>query len=300
MVGQETAVNAGQVDPVGTFDPLLSAVAPKGEWPFYRGGYNLWPNPKALETARIRLMTMGNSTSLWPDAAWAIELGNGLKSQGFDVALAHGAGKGNSSSQELLRVVRDMPALKPDLVLSLSGICDIGYMINAKTYPFAHKYIRRFVDYALEHGFSTAATYGYPDLASPAEIWCRNQKMSRALTQAMGVDQIVFLQPVQGFGSYPWTDEEKAFYARKAEVVLKSINKPYGDCVVEFYTQVRAAIAADPDDYHHIIDLTEVFADCPGAYRDHRHQSAKGVAKIAQQMLPHVVAALNKGVQANG
>lgn len=300
MTGDKAVESASQFDPVGTFDPLLSAVAPKGEWPFYRAGYNLWPNPRALETAAIRLMTMGNSTSLWPDAAWAIELGIALKSRGFDVALAHGAGKGNSSSQELLRLVRDMPALKPQLVLSLSGICDIGYLINAKSYPFAHKYIRRFVEYAVEHGFSAASTYGYPDPASPAEIWCRNQKMALALTRAMGVGQIVFLQPVQGFGTYPWSEEEKRFFERKAEVVLQSINKTYGECVAEFYTEVRSIIAAHPEDYPHIVDLTEAFADCPGAYRDHRHQSAKGVSEIARQMLPHVVAALRQGVHAVG
>lgn len=31
-----------QRDPIGTLDAYLSAVSPRGDYPFYRAGYMLW------------------------------------------------------------------------------------------------------------------------------------------------------------------------------------------------------------------------------------------------------------------
>lgn len=293
MDRKEKIAELGRRDPIGVFDPLLAAVSPKGEYPFYRAGYMLWPHPRAAEAAALRLMSIGNSTSLWPDAAWSQALAGRLQAEGLDIGLWHGAGKGNTSSQELLRVVRDAPAIRPDLIVSLSGICDIGHLLNSRGYPFAHKYTRRVLDFAQAHDLADEITYGYPDPVSPAQSWCRNQRMARVLAEDMGIPYIVFLQPVQGYGTYDMSPEEEAFFAEKAGVILKAIDKPYGQCVTEFYDEVRAIIAADPARHDHVIDFTEVFADCPGAYRDHRHQSAAGVAHLAARMLPLILRVLS-------
>lgn len=284
----ETAGKDPKHDQVGMFDPLLAAVAPRGEYPFYRAGYMLWPHPRAAEAAAVRLMTIGNSTSLWPVSDWSRVMAERLKAQGHDIGLWHGAGKGNTSSQELLRVVRDAPAIGPRLIVSLSGICDIGHLLNSKNYPFAHKYIRRMLGLVQKHGLAEEITYGYPDPVSPAESWCRNQRMARVLAEDMGIPYLCFLQPVQGDGPYPMTAEERAFFETKAAVVLKAIDKPYGQCVTEFYDEVRAILAADPDRHDHVIDITDAFAGTPGAYRDHRHQGPEGVARLAEVIAGHL------------
>ena len=120
-------------DPIGLYDPYMGAVSPVGQHKYVAGGYKIWPeNRAAVQAADLRIMSMGNSTSLWPSAAWSLELGQMLTTPERKVAVYNGAGKGNTSSQELLRVMRDAPGIAPHVILSLSGICDIGYLLNAK------------------------------------------------------------------------------------------------------------------------------------------------------------------------
>lgn len=280
-------------DSVGLYDPLLAAIGPKGKHPHFRGGYKIWPDADRVNTAKWRLMCIGNSTSLWPDAAWSLELGKLLLAADHSVSIFNGAGKGNSSSQEVMRVLRDVSGIKPDIIVSLSGICDIGYLLNGKGMPFRHKYTRRVLDGAKSAGLISDVVYGYPNELSPAEVWCLNQRLAKAAAEVQGVPLVTFLQAVQGYGTYSQSPEEVAFYATKSPVILKAADKPYGECVIEFYTEVKQIMAATPKTYAHVVDFTEVFADCPGAYRDHRHQSPKGVLHLSQKMMPIVVGALS-------
>ena len=277
-------------DQIGLFDPLLSAIGPRGSHKYFQGGYKVWPDSERVAQANVRIMAIGNSTSLWPDAAWSLHLGQSLADKGVKVAIYNGAGKGNTSSQEVLRVLRDTPAIKPNIIVSLSGICDIGYLLNAKNYPFSHKYSRRVMSHAKEEGVISGVNYGFPDDRSPAQIWCYNQRMKKILAEEQGARAITILQPVQGFGSYPQSADEKLHFSQKAPVILKAADKPYSECVKEFYTEVLDMIRKNPELYGDFIDFTDVFADCPGAYRDHRHQSQVGVEYLAKEIESIVMA----------
>jgi len=127
-------------DKIGLYDPYLSAIGPKGDHPHFKGGYKVWPDGARVARADLRLMCIGNSTSLWPTAAWSLDLGKLLTRDDRIVAIYNGAGKGNTSSQEVVRVLRDAPGIQPHMIISLSGICDVGYLLNTKNYPFRHKY----------------------------------------------------------------------------------------------------------------------------------------------------------------
>lgn len=279
-------------DEIQFFDPYLSVIGPTGGHRRVVGGYKLWPEAEPEGPVR-RVLSMGNSTSLLPYYPWATQVCDALNNEGFGVEFWHGAGKGNTSSQELMRVVRDAPVIGPDLIVSLSGICDIGYLLNAPEHPHLHKYARRIYGFAREADLVTRSlVYGPPDTASPAEVWCRNQRMIRILADGLGIKVVCFLQPVQGYGAYPQSAAERAMFEQKAAVVLAGADKPYGQCVTEFYEGVRAIMAADPAAFDHVVDLTDVFADCPGAYRDHRHQTETGVAHLAGRMLPELRARL--------
>lgn len=210
-----------------------------------------------------------------------------------EVAVFNGAGIGSFSSQEVIRILRDAPGIGPDLVLSLSGICDLGYILNAKNLPFRHRYMRDANDGLVDNGLVDALAYVYPDTARPAEIWCRNQRFAKALCDQLSIEIYVFLQSVQGYGAYPQSPEEEAAFEEKYKVVLKAANKPYGVCITEFYTEVLDITGSDPEAYAHIVDITDAFADCPGAYSDHRYQSATGTTHLAAKLLPYVQARLD-------
>lgn len=280
--------NITKDDPIDVYDPYLSAIDGRRDYPHMRGGYKIWPDGKRVELAQHRILCIGNSTSLWPSADWSMQVGKALLAKSLPIAIYNGAGKGNTSSQELMRVIRDTSGIAPTLIVSLSGICDIGYLLNAKNQPFSHKYTRRLMTFLRDNDEIGDISYGYPDPSTPAQAWCRNQYLMGIVAEGLGCHIVTFLQAVQGFGAYPYSPEETAFFDKKAKIVLKAIDTSYGDCVTDFYTEVKEIIAARPADFAHVVDFTDVFADCPEAYRDHRHQSEVGVAHLAARILPIV------------
>lgn len=285
---QDKPIQSPEID---VYDPFMGSVNPPGGYANFTGGYKIWPEDKvASAAANLRIMSMGNSTNLWPSAAWSMELGEMLSEHpaltAHKIAVYNGAGKGNTSSQEVLRVLRDAPGIAPHMILSLSGICDIGHLLNLRTNPFSHKYTRQVLNLVRNTETVGTLAYGYPHEVSTAVTWCRHQRMARVIADEMGIPIVVFLQPVQGYGRYDQSPEEFAFLDEKSKVVIKAANKPYIDCVTDFYTEVLQIIAANPVAYNHVVDFTDVFADCPGAYRDHRHQSPLGVTHLARKMLP--------------
>lgn len=269
---------------LGIYDPLLTTVQPKARYPHYKYGYKIWPSEEIAAEADFRIMAIGNSTSLWPSAAWSMRLGELLAERGLRVGIYNGAGKGHSSSQEILRVVRDAPAIRPDLIIALSGICDIGNITNSPRFPFFHKYTRQLANHLKEIGYAKIVVSGYLDQSPPAQVWCRNQRLARVLANELGIEYLTLLQPVQGFGAYPQSKEEEEFFATKSPVVLRGSMLPYGEAVTSFYTEVLAEIAKNPAKFDHVRDFTDVFGDCPGAYRDHRHQSDAGVDHLARRI----------------
>ncbi|MDE4193119.1 hypothetical protein [Phaeobacter gallaeciensis] len=275
-------------DKIGYFDFLLGAVSPPSGHKRMRGGYKIWPEGSGDPSLTLRLMTLGNSTGVWPKANWSQQVAEALVAEGTPTTVFHGAGKGATSTQEVLRVLRDAPGIEPHAIFSLSGITDIGYLMLPPNNPFAQKYVRRVMNFLADTNLVSDVLFGYPVHRSPAANWCHNQRMAKIIANGLGIPYFVFLQPVQGYGKYKQTPEERKFFESKAKVVLHAIGKPYGDCVIEFYEEVKEIIKASPEDFSHVIDFTDVFSDCPGAYRDHRHQNEVGIAHLAKNMLPVV------------
>jgi len=276
-------------DPIHYYDPLLSVISPPSRHKRMVGGYKLWPENEIDPASTVRIMSYGNSTGVWPKGNWSQLFADHLIEKGLSLTLFHGAGKGSTSSQEVVRVLRDAPQIKPHLIVSLSGVCDIGYLLNSPSNPFEHKYIKRTMDFLSASGAIREVIYGYPSRDTPAQTWCRNQRMARALADEMGIPIIVFLQPTQGFGDYSMNDEEAQLFNTKSRVILRGSGKSYAESVQEFYSEVLETITSNPEKYDHIIDFTNVFSDCPNAYRDHRHQNMTGVAHLAKKMLPIII-----------
>ena len=274
---------------IGVFDPLLGQVNARAAHPHYKGGYKIWPGVTDAARAKFKIMTIGNSTSLWPSYPWSLFLGQNLADKGYSVAIYNGAGKGHSSSQEVIRVVRDAPAIKPDLIVALSGICDIGYLVNAKGYPFLHKYSRDLTDLVKATGFAATTNPGYPDPATPAEVWCRNQRLAGVLAAELGINYLTILQPVMGYGKYTRSSGEDAMFRQKAAVVLKSYDRPYGEAVSAFYDEVFERMAAEPKRYAHVVSMVDVFDGQKEVYKDHRHLTELGCRNLADAIEKVVV-----------
>ena len=118
------------------YDPILGYAKMDNDM----AGYGLWPTNSRLTEKTLKVMVMGGSTSTWPLTTWSKLLCEKIKSRGRDCVIFNGAVEGYFSGQELLKVIRDAPAIKPDIVISLSGINDLGHLHNIHNLPMLHKY----------------------------------------------------------------------------------------------------------------------------------------------------------------
>ena len=279
----------------GWWDPLLTQISGPGKHQGYLdGGFKVMP-PTDVSDKALRVVLLGNSSSLWPDYPFALNAYSILEDRGHEFLFMNGSSKGFTSAQELLRVVRDVPALSPNFVFSFSGICDLGSICLANVrFPFHHKYGQSVSAAVRKAGIAPKGlSLGVPDFATAAERWCRHHRQARVLCEDIGAKYVAVLQPTMGYGRYPMSPTETDLLRSKADVNLRSNGKTYIESVNEFYDGVRDIVRADPERHSHVLYWTDIFEDTPGAYVDHRHPSAAGCVKLGTELAALLTTELN-------
>lgn len=222
---------------------------------------------------------------------WPKSLQQVLEARGICAEVYNGGVAGYSSSQDLLKLVRDALPLHPDLVIFLQGVNDAGFAHALPGHPMVHPYQKQFLESVTrEHGTpllpNVLALFrlfqdtekrlvkGYsmgPEVqVSPAEHWARNARLADAIVRASEAMSLVVLQPVLGVGAYTINDAEERLLRERGEKYLKGIR--------EFYA------AAQPlcHDMPFTLDLTNVFENTAGVYLDPRHQNLAGVEVLSE------------------
>ena len=230
----------------------------------------------------LRLLSLGGSTTSWRygrGGMWAKDLAIGI-SKRFkrEVQLFNGGVGGYSSSQELLRLVRDGQAIEPTLVVSLSGINDVGALHQVPSFPFAHHYQKQTAEVLKTRGDIDQISLGFPNHSRKSSVWLRNQKLMGAVAGANGAAFIGFLQPTMGVGRAHLNPDESREGDDNRHRPLGEIS--YAEGLAQFYSEAQEAL---PD--NGIEDLSGVFDGESGLYRDFRHQNRKGDKLISRAML---------------
>lgn len=94
------------------------------------------------DSTQVRVVVLGGSTSdgtLMP-YSWPEDLYQIMKDNRYNSVVYNGGVGGFSSSQELLKLIRDVIQLKPDIVISLDGINDISCIHSIQDYPYINPY----------------------------------------------------------------------------------------------------------------------------------------------------------------
>lgn len=261
----------------------------------------------------LRIVTLGGSTtdpliSLFlndPEADpesphnWSQDLVRIFQEKKIAAKVYNGGVSGYSSSQELLKLIRDTIHLKPHIVLVLNGVNEIGFCHALKTNPLIHPYQKKLMDSIIldNHQFLlpnikgllkllfrsndklTGANYGVvSESSSPVDNWHKNIYLSNAICNSLNIKYICFLQPTLGFGIYNASREERAWLKKKGPHYLKSMHKFY------MYAKQLARKNA------YCVDLTDIFAEQRNVYLDPRHLKAKGNRIIAEAIYREVMA----------
>lgn len=254
----------------------------------------------------LNIVALGGSTTDPIDREnWPMHLHKILTSNGWDAKVYNGGVSGYSSNQELLKLIRDVLPLDPDIVLSLSGINDLGFMHSINMHPMVHPYQQRVLDHLLVETppkfmpntmkfISRKKRESIPPLyriegrnlgtetsTTPAAQWARNVRLMHTIAAEMGTTYYCFLQPVLGVGSYVPTPQE----IKMLDEAISLSKDRYGNWLREFYTPTIREAAVLP----FVEDITDVFGADNDLYRDARHPNGEGYKRIAERIYQHLV-----------
>jgi len=280
------------------YDPLLgyahNPAMIRDEW--FAPGFVLHGKKEVEQGKTVRIVALGGSTTDGNNAfnlSWSKVLLRLMEERGIEAQILNGGVAGYTSSQELLKLIRDVLPLEPDIIVSLDGVNDLGYVHAIPEHPMVHEYQQYVMEYLangpepyflpntihlLNLSFKRVKlfddnrrgiNYGTTVNITSAKEWERNVRMMHAVSEEYGIPFLVFLQPTLGVGKYNISKEEEEKMLTNDEG--KKISG-YLKLVRDFYQEARESCKGMP----YCIDLVDVFHTQQNLYYDKRHPTIKG------------------------
>lgn len=228
-----------------------------------------------------RIVLLGNCTSI-PDKLgkiWVDYLHEHHSTKNY--TLYNGACTGYFSSQELLKLIRDVLLLKPKILIVFNGVIDATNANRQPDYLFYTKFECNLLEeyivgreeetrYKGMQQVPNKIAYGGRSSERNYECYVRNMRLMNAIAKEMDIHFLNFLQPSLYCNNYGLTDSEKAIF----ESFYKSgfIDSLY-QTAHDFYENVRKSLKEEAWFY----DMTSVFKGMKeGAYLDEIHYTMEG------------------------
>lgn len=235
-----------------------------------------------------RLLILGNSTSdvtqgNWTN--WIEQLSLIFKENNIDCFVIGGGITANTSSQELLRLIRDGIHLKPTAVISYSGITDaynehfndknlfvLDYQVDvAKIISNLYSKEKSSRPRTLGRSAIDSYDYGIKNDLSRGENLVLNQRLMHSICLELDIPFLCFLQPYLGS-----SNEIDKYH----QWITESMNQSELDATKNFYGYVRTRI----NDIPWAIDFSQRFKDIDGIYVDYVHMFERGNIMLAKEM----------------
>lgn len=156
----------------------------------------------------IKIVVLGGSTSndgTFRGICWPKLLYQKLIDSGISVSIYNGAHCGNGVVEELLRLLRDVYVLKPDYVISMSGVN------NSSDFPVENRFYMEHMRTKEEQDFRTEYFRGLQLEESNFEFWLRMEKVMKATVEVYGAKFLCYLQPMK-FGKPDMSLFEKCIH----------------------------------------------------------------------------------------
>jgi hypothetical protein len=160
-------------------------------------GFKVFGNP---EKGGFRIVTLGASTtdpSVNGIASWPEHLYYLLKKTGIEPVVFNGGMNGSTSSSELVKLIRDVLLLCPDIVISYGGTLDFVFETKDE---FSGNYKRPFISSHQLNLYKWIAAqegknilHGMQTDKGSVEIWLENQIMMHSVAKEFGIRYIGIL-----------------------------------------------------------------------------------------------------------
>lgn len=234
-----------------------------------------------------RIVVLGGSTTdggAYPFKSWADYLYE--KCAGYDVTIFNGGISGYTSTQELIKLLRDVMNLYPDMIIVYDGVNDVTINYRHKPYSFPY----------LESVFSAAAggeallktNHLYADDRESFDIWIGNIEFMHAIAQSKGVEFFSFLQPML------CSKEESSLSLREKTIIREDFvrEKEYVLDAGKYRRMAKERRIEQTHDY--MYDLSDIF-DKEDVYMDHCHVCEDGNKIIAYKIWEKVADYIMEG-----
>ena len=258
----------------------------------YTQGYTLFEGIIALgPTDRqdvLRVVTLGGSTTDGAqfDGNWPHRLYEIFQREGIPAVVFNAAVGGYTTSQELLRFIRDVIPLHPHVVVSYSGVnenrgTDTGYrmvhpyQVDLMTQIFQRSqlgWLPNMITHAKERmgiPIVKGIYHGVTFKGSPARHWEKNQRSMWALANEFDISFLAILQPSLGLGAYNPSAQERE--------MIREQNLPLD---ADFYTEAATIVEKLP----FAVSFVDVLDGRSGVYLDYCHLTDGGNSVVAREV----------------
>ncbi len=235
-----------------------------------------------------KIVTLGGSTTdaaRFPFKSWSQILYEKLEAAGIELCVICGGCIGYQTSQELVKLIRDVLPIKPDLLIDYSGYNDGLISRGITANPFLHQYqIDLFHEIAISDKCvrygeqyldeDNSPSYGVKSNWTVWDQYINNIKIMKGVCAIFGIRFFSFLQP--------WLATKSVYSKQEREMIFN-----YPDICSDRYYEglLRFYDNKDKIDVSCMTDLTHIFDDHQDVYIDRVHVNEKGNAIIADKII---------------
>lgn len=233
--------------------------------------------------AEITIITLGGSTTssyeMWGVKPWPQILYEKFSHSNKNIKILNGGIAGYNSYQELLKILRDVNSIQPDLVISFSGLNDAVY--SNYDYPYYTPHLQAIYEGFINNTnkYCLPLSYGLRNRKEPGELWIKNMKYIFEISRLNQIDFLAFLQPFIVSEGYQM-DREESYLINSETEILKCM-----ELERNFLCKVRPQIK----DIAFINDMSDCFNGNKGLFRDQYHVYESGNTIIAEHIYNEII-----------
>ena len=197
---------------------------------------------------------------------------------------------GYTSAQELIKMIRDVLLLKPNMIIVYDGYNDTSEINACPGKYFEFSYLKKALDYAQKHinhdleflsDENDETEYNtFLPVIDNFENWLKNIEIMHAIAVDQGIEFRSFLQPMLS-SKKNLTKEEKGILF---EVEYFSGLKKTSLMGKEFRRRIAAILMS----HEYICDLSDIFDNIPNMYIDICHVREGANEIIAEKILRNI------------
>lgn len=272
-------------------DPLISDITYgyNREYPSQNDyvGFKVFGSLNDKEVYRI--VTLGGSTTDPTRAGikcWSEFLYEKLVLNGYNVVVLCGGLSGYSTTQEMLKLIRDVIPLEVNMIISFNGINDVNFVhsMGESYHPFIHTYQDKVVEYIKKISLymndkSNRWTYGIENHKQDYQYWLDNIKIMHSISSELNITYLCFLQPTI-MNKYYKKSLQENYKVNNASGHMKNwLNR------MNYFYDKALELAVDLE---YIVDLSEIYREHSNVFYDECHVYENGNEIVASNIYKEI------------